>query len=57
LLIYVYLYKENIDFKLCTHMIKYNYNNKIKHYLPDIIIGNSIYEIKPTPLLTIKINK
>lgn len=49
----IFLHLENHDIKFLPshHRIKYSYQNSEKTYLPDIVIGNTIHEIKPSKLL------
>jgi len=47
----------NITFQISKHRIKYKDDMGIgRTYCPDIVIGNSIYEIKPYNMLPIRLN-
>lgn len=53
--VFLYLIENNINFKLSRHHIPYvgaDGNNKT--YNPDIVIGNVIYEIKPSTMLKLR---
>lgn len=54
--VYCYLMYNNIQFKLSKHRIPYQLNDKLRNYHPDIVIGNTIYQIKPEKMLKLKIN-
>ncbi len=50
--IFLFLLSKNIEFDLCDERIKYiTKNGNSKTYLPDIKIGNTIYEIKQSCLV------
>jgi hypothetical protein len=48
--VYLYLDLNNIRFVLSTHRIPYSYKEADRTYCPDIVIDNTIYEIKPSKL-------
>lgn len=54
--IYCYLNDNNIKFNIAKHRVRYRYRNKDFTYLPDIVIDNTVYEIKPSKLITIPLN-
>jgi hypothetical protein len=50
--IYLYLFDNNIEFNLSNHKIKYiDENGRQSNYHPDIVINETIYEIKPKALI------
>lgn len=55
--VYLYLIKYDIKFALSTHKIQYMLNGSLRNYHPDIVIGQCIYEIKPTGLIDHPKNK
>lgn len=55
--VFLYLELNNINFILSKHRIPYIYNNSPKTYCPDIVINDTIYEIKPESLQSNNINK
>jgi len=55
--VYLYLVKNNIIFCLSKHKIQYFKDEKLKNYHPDIVIGECIYEIKPSALIKQPINQ
>ena len=52
MLVYIYLCENNVRFELSKHRIEYDNGNKT--YNPDIVIDNTIIEIKPKFLLNCK---
>jgi len=54
--VYLYLYINNINFTQSKHRVKYVNNCKQYTYCPDIVINDTIYEIKPENLQTHYIN-
>ena len=55
--VYLYLIKHDIKFALSTHKIQYMLNGMYRNYHPDIVIGQCIYEIKPSGLINHPKNK
>lgn len=55
--VYIYLIFNNIEFNLSKHRIPYIYQDRKRTYCPDIEINNTIYQIKPEPLLSYKLNQ
>lgn len=51
LLVFYYLYLNNIQFRLSKHRIPYILKSKKRTYNPDIVINNTVYQIKPENLL------
>lgn len=47
LMVFLYLTKNDIKFALSKHRIEYEFNEKFRHYFPDIVILDTVYEIKP----------
>jgi hypothetical protein len=54
--VFIYLMRNGIIFSPSKHVIRYMYNGVERNYHPDIVIGNSIYEIKPSSLITLEKN-
>lgn len=55
--IFAYLMRNGIQFESCKHRIPYEYNGKSRTYLPDFVVGTTIYEIKPKYVVNSKINQ
>lgn len=55
--IFYYLIDNNIEFKLSKHKIQYIDGNTNRNYFPDIVINDSIIEIKPSALVKQERNK
>lgn len=47
LMVFIYLLDHKIDFELSKHIVRYQYNGKVRNYFQDIVIGDMICEIKP----------
>jgi hypothetical protein len=56
LAVYLYLKTNNIKFELSKHRIKYNYNGVQRTYNPDIVIGTTVCEIKPSQMVNLAEN-
>lgn len=56
LLVFYYLYLNNIQFRLSKHRIPYILKSKKRTYNPDILINNTVYQIKPENLLNTQQN-
>lgn len=55
--IFLYLINNNISFCLSNHRVCYYLDGVERTYNPDIVIGTTVYEIKPKNLKKIPINK
>jgi hypothetical protein len=49
--VFLYLESVGITFMPAMHRVNYEHSGIKKTYLPDIVIGNTIYEIKPSALV------
>jgi len=56
MLIYIYLQDHNIDFKLSKHIVKYQFEGNTRNYFQDIVMGDTICEIKPNIKISWKQN-
>ncbi len=48
---------KSIHYKKCNLRIPYTFENEDRTYLPDLVINNKVYEIKPEPLIEKDINQ
>lgn len=55
--IFFYLNDNNIRFELADDRIPYSMKGENRTYCPDFVIGDTLYEIKPSALLSLKENK
>lgn len=56
LAVYSYLKANGIRFELSEHRIKYNYNGIQRTYNPDIVVGTTVCEIKPSSMVSLPEN-